>query len=786
MKFLKRHIKIHFSEKEMKIVILGVIASLISMSMTYAENTNQDSQKPKILSHTISSLEKNTITVSFTTDQETQAVLWYGSNAQYTQFHKVEKSFSKKIQIDTFDNIESWRSYNYIIYVRNRSGLFNYVRASFTAIEKPKNTHTQEIQTTDKQQDIVTTNTPLLKLEKSGNIHVTKDNIIIENLSIDSPDHEVCAIYIKDRKNVVIQNVNISHAGGWICIFNSENIKINTVKLVSKIQQAWPHCKPWLNPQECKYNHRNKKPENLYPVNTHNNIWIEGSNWVSLDTIYVEKWETGVYTYLSPNVSVHNLHCKDIRGPYWRGQCVQFVRSNGAKLTNFYSQQFLTTSSGHDNIAAYESDYVYIANGLVDGNYSINGIGVIADAGSDNMTIKNVDAIHMWGAGINAWSGNERIPKNFTADHIRVKDGHCSGSWYGAEKDHSSGWLAFAAQPEAENVKITNSIYWNHCRDQAVYVKNAVQKDIKEEQFTLKTPPIDIVFPWEENDNTGKTIEHDTSSTDTSQWAQYFPTLPESYKDLQNISNSQLLWSHPTIWVDAQTLKDEWNEKKDGVYPIQRLSIGKSPDGKMSLIHTVKKPLQVSPVWLNLFTQKREVLEDAGYIATFKFYSTGYSGHPGKILELEWWRWWVGNGRFRRSTDYGTTGWWANLMRPTYSGKNYLRILWSHLNQKTQYGDTFTDSKSLYKINAWNEIAVWVYFKENSQTHGKYFIYLNNKKYLETDFLYLPTQGKTLADGNAIHLFLRLMDGGNPDEMIDGKSYTEYFRDMEIYSLTKE
>jgi len=340
-------------------------------------------------------------------------------------------------------------------------------------------------------------------LPSSDPIVVREDGEIIENLDILTNAHDRCAIQINDRKDITVRNVNIRHAGAGICIFESDNITIESVRLVSTIRQAGPHCRPGLTVDECKLVSRRREPHKLYPVNTHNNIWVQRSNNVVIDTVYLEKGESGIFAKQTSELKIRNIHCRDVRGPYWRGQCVQVFRSDGATISDFYAQQFFNTSSGHDNFNAYESNNITVSNGLIDGNWSRNGVGVIADSDANDMTVKDVDILHNGVAGVNVWSGgtkedNGRIGKNFTVENVRVRSGHCDVTWIPKEDyGPSSGGMAFAMHPSAKGARFLKSQYWDHCRDHAVFNKSRPEVfDIKEEEFEAKAPPIDIEFPW--------------------------------------------------------------------------------------------------------------------------------------------------------------------------------------------------------------------------------------------------------------------------------------------------
>ncbi len=302
------------------------------------------------------------------------------------------------------------------------------------------------------------------------------------------------------------------------------------------------------------------------------------------------------------------------------------------------------------------------------------------------------------------------------------------------------------------------------------YVRNRDKEhDYVKWQFTMQ------VYEWLSEDEDNK--PGDSGSF-------YFTTLPDSYKDLESKNTLNSLWKDETLWITQDFVKENQNWLKLWIPSRKRLSIWKSPDGKTSLVHTVKKPQEIQPVGINLKSIFRQPYSDKGHVVEFDFYSTGYSWYPGKVLQLEWGRGWRGNGHFRRGTEHGEAWWWVNLMRPTTGNKNYFRAFGSHLDHPTDYGEVFTGDRTPYEINAWNKIALGVYYKKGSKTEGRYFIYINGKKHLETDFLHLPSEKwQTLGDIKSIHVYLRLMDGGTPSKMIEWASYIEYFRNMDFKSI---
>jgi hypothetical protein len=332
-------------------------------------------------------------------------------------------------------------------------------------------------------------------LTDSGPVDVEHDGQKIENLRINTSTSHSCAISVRNRKNVVIRNVEISHKNSGICVFGSDNILIQNVKIVSSSSpETGPHCK--LGISNCNLNRDGRADSS-----TRLNMWFNNSHNATVEFAYLEKGSSGIYLYKSDDSKLSDIHCFDARGPYPRGNCVQWDNSNRGILKNFYIKNIKDVSHELDNVNLWKSDNATISHGLVDGNFSVNGVGVIADNSSDNTVISDVDFTRVSVAAVNVYSSTAAtVGKNFQVRNVRVRDTSCEA------RDNlkpSSGGLAFAVHPSAINPSFTNSIYWNHCRQQASWcVSSSCRKasggifDIKEKYFELKTP-LKLQFDWE-------------------------------------------------------------------------------------------------------------------------------------------------------------------------------------------------------------------------------------------------------------------------------------------------
>jgi len=324
----------------------------------------------------------------------------------------------------------------------------------------------------------------------------SKDGVVIENLVIESTKDDTCAIDLHSMDNVTIRNVEIRHSNVGICAVDVTGLKLENVRLTSTSTPAkGPHCVHGVD--HCETDKKNwANPDHRVAIKTFRAAGMTATN------IEVTGQSGGFYVNDSPKTIIEDLVCKDIHGPYPRGQCVIFVRSHESSLNNFYAKNWKNQSRSEDNINVYDSDRVTVTNGFIDGNYSVYGIGIIADTGSDDLTIRNVDFINTTVGALNVWSNDEsKVGKNFYAENVRIKDTHCESR---NGRLPSSGGLVIAMHPKSVNTQIINAQYWNHCQSTAIWCKPGAscrqntggKVDAREEDFTPRDP-LRLSFPWE-------------------------------------------------------------------------------------------------------------------------------------------------------------------------------------------------------------------------------------------------------------------------------------------------
>jgi hypothetical protein len=105
---------------------------------------------------------------------------------------------------------------------------------------------------------------------------------------------------------------------------------------------------------------------------------------VVVDSCYIGNVASGVYAYQSQNIKVKNNQMRNMVGPLWRGQFVQFnsVTGGGNRISNNLCENIVGQSHCEDGISLYNSsgtstDPIYVlSNSIRGGGPSTTGSGV--------------------------------------------------------------------------------------------------------------------------------------------------------------------------------------------------------------------------------------------------------------------------------------------------------------------------------------------------------------------------------------------------------------------------
>ncbi len=314
-----------------------------------------------------------------------------------------------------------------------------------------------------------TTPTPSGTLTPSGPITVTKDSQIVENFHITADGQ--AGVTVSRFKNVILRSLKVDHKNGvGLDITNADNILIEDVEV----------------------NHVGAPTIGAKSTASLLNISLQAIDRPTVRRARLTRGSSGIYLIDCTNVRLEMIEGHDFRGPFPRGQCVQFNKCTNTLLEDFSSECPGETSWTEDNISVYKSSHIIIRKGLVDGNNSPSGVGVMAErvlGKTTDVLIEDVDAINQGNGCFSAYADN------ITFRRVRARDNICVGQQgRGAPLSNS---LVFAGHPDSTGLKLEEAKYFNLCNPSNVLWKASAFTviDMTEEDFVPRNP-VRLVFPW--------------------------------------------------------------------------------------------------------------------------------------------------------------------------------------------------------------------------------------------------------------------------------------------------
>jgi hypothetical protein len=300
-------------------------------------------------------------------------------------------------------------------------------------------------------------------LANSGPISVSANGQVIENRRITSTSG--AAIQINGFSNVIIRDVEIQHSGGPG--INFSGAQSLTIENVSVEYTAAPAVGP-------------------NPSSAHNNIQGVNSPFLRVNNVRLKKGSSGIYLRSSPNAHISHVEGYDFRGPFPRGQLVQLDKSDNSILEDFSVVNPLATSWTEDNVSVYNSVNCTVRRGLIDGNNSPSGVGVMieqVDGQVSNALVEDVDAIRM---GNGCFSGYPA--HNATFRRTKCRENFCTGQ-AGRAPARSNG-LIWAGSPGSSGLRIEQSTYYQLCNPgNLVWNRSTFDFiDISQNNFSLLAP----------------------------------------------------------------------------------------------------------------------------------------------------------------------------------------------------------------------------------------------------------------------------------------------------------
>jgi len=213
-----------------------------------------------------------------------------------------------------------------------------------------------------------------------------------------------------------------------------------------------------------------------------------GTKNLLIQNVTVARCSTGIYLIQCDNSHISGLEAYNMGGPFPRGQCLQWDNSDNSILEDFYCYND-NTSWTEDNISIYQSSNCTVRRGLVDGNNSPSGDGIMFEESDSSVTgglCEDVDVIHQ---GNGCFAGYPA--QNLVFQSVRTKDNHCTGE--SGRDPPSSNALVFAGGSESgidsHNISVITSIYYNLCNPGNLFWPDQAfsKEDVTEADFTPRT-----------------------------------------------------------------------------------------------------------------------------------------------------------------------------------------------------------------------------------------------------------------------------------------------------------
>jgi hypothetical protein len=279
------------------------------------------------------------------------------------------------------------------------------------------------------------TSQPVSLTHTTTAIHSSYDGQVIENLDIYVDNGDALTI---TNDNVTLRNVRVHHAeGNGVVVSGANNVTIENVEVINSSP-------PTGNQDETNDNITNILVADSPNVTVHNATLRGGSD--------------GLYLVNSPGANISHVDGYDQHGPFPRGHFVEFNNSGNSTLTDFYVLNPATTSAPQDNVSAFNSPNVTISNGVIDGNNSTAGVGIMFEVGSTGGRVNNVDAIHMGNGAFSTWD----TASNVVFDHVRSFDNIYADQGRGPSASDATIFVANSPGVSFLNATYTNAANLNN------------------------------------------------------------------------------------------------------------------------------------------------------------------------------------------------------------------------------------------------------------------------------------------------------------------------------------
>jgi len=182
------------------------------------------------------------------------------------------------------------------------------------------------------------------------------------------------AIEIAGHKNVIVRNCKIDHRG-WL-----------GYRLLERQRTAHRE----------RRRHVTAAPPKGKNAGEFVDIGGQSSTGVVITHARLTRGSSGIYLLSCDGAHLDFIEGHDFRGPFPRGQLAQFDKCDKPVLEDFSCENPPDSSWPEDIVSVYRSSNATIRRGLVDGNNSTSGVGImfeLSDATSTGGLVEDVDAV---------------------------------------------------------------------------------------------------------------------------------------------------------------------------------------------------------------------------------------------------------------------------------------------------------------------------------------------------------------------------------------------------------
>jgi hypothetical protein len=210
-------------------------------------------------------------------------------------------------------------------------------------------------------------------LVPAGPLQSSSVNQVIENLDIMAPSGDALKV---SHRGVVVRNCRIHHATGHgVYAQDAAGLVLQNLEVIRSAPST-------AGTEYC------------------NNIHLSGSPGSLLTNVRASSGSSNIYIEYSQDCRIRSLELHDARGPYPRGQNVQFNQSPRCILEDFSGENG-PTSWTEDNVSVFCSNRCTVRRGLVSYNNSSTGDGVMLE-GSFDCLVQDVDAVQQGNGAFSA------------------------------------------------------------------------------------------------------------------------------------------------------------------------------------------------------------------------------------------------------------------------------------------------------------------------------------------------------------------------------------------------